>query len=107
MEATNIEISVKGITTTLTFDNRTAELYQHQVLVVLQQFPNDFVAFAARLGLATLVFCGYCIHCQENEMPLIFSYEDFIDWSTKQTETEPGIEMINNISQIYLKLVEG
>ncbi len=108
MEETNtIEISVKGITTSLTFDKRTAELYQHQIAAVLQQTPNDFYAFAVKLGLATLVYCGYYVHCKDIDLPLIFSIEDFSEWAIQQADTAPGYDCINNITQIYLKLAEG
>jgi hypothetical protein len=107
MEATNIEISVKGITTTLTLDNRTAELFQEEILALLKRYPNDFGAYVARFGVATLVNCGYCINCQDNDMPMIFTIEDFVAWAEKQAETQPGIDLIQKVSNLYLKLAEG
>lgn len=103
----NIEISVKGITTTLTFDNRTAELFQHQIKAILKSDPDNLLAYAAAFGLAALVFCGYSIHCQYNDMPLIFSFDDFAEWAVKQAETTKGVELITKINNLYLKLAEA
>lgn len=107
MEATNIEISVKGITTTLTFDKRTAELYPHQMSAIMQLYPDRFTEYAALFRPPALAYCGYYIHCKDSQKPLKIPFDDFLIWSTQTLKTASGRHLMNQINELYSKHAEA
>jgi hypothetical protein len=106
MEGYNIEIFITGINANLTFNRRTAELFPHQMSAMLERYPDNFTEYSALFRPPTLAYCGYYVHCQETDMPVILSFDDFCEWSKDALETEEGRLLMNNISELYSKHAE-
>lgn len=96
-----LQISIKGIPTTLKFDINTAEWFRCNYSAMLQRYPDGFTELAAGLRSTTIAFCAYHIYCKDIRASATLTFDDFFTWATEQSQTEEGRQMLNKINDLF------
>ena len=102
-ESNTIKTSIKGIEISLSFGSLAVELVTSELNRLENHDPDNYIKNAESVTTPLVVFCGYYTYCQNNNNPVLFSFEDFCLWTNGRMALHEGRQEVANIISQYIK----
>lgn len=106
-ENNTIEISIKGLTIKLKFGPVAIDMYGKEMTRMMQHDPANFFTNAQHFSGAALAYWAYYNACIDDDFPVIYNIDDFIQWGLERIKTDEGLIEIGELHLLYTKFSEG
>lgn len=104
MNTTTIDFN--GIQLSIVLTPFALQKYGEEMARLINAYPNN-PEYLPPCSTATLAYWGRYEHCLVNDLPMIYSIDDFIIWAGKKLKTEAGALQVAELHLLYTKLAEG
>jgi hypothetical protein len=100
-------ISIKGIQTKIKFGPVAIEMYGKEMARMLEHDPANFLTYTKYFSGAALAYWAYYNACIDDDFPVIYNIDDFIQWCLEKVKTDDGLIEVAELHLMYTNFSEG